>query len=477
LTQLQLPSYLSQQGKLYRLNKARKPFDVATDIVTWAQDNFFIPETSDHRLTIAPYQQRALNEAMRVDANGNFVYSTVVWSDLKKGIKSVLGACRGLYAALTKEWSTVYVIANDLKQADSRVAYYMRRAVELNPELKRRCKVNRYLIEFDNHSRIEAIPIDPSGEAGSNADLLIFSELWGWKHDSAQRMWTEMTLSPTKFGKSQRWVETYAGFVGESPILEMLHDTAVVNGERIDDDIELYRSGSILALWNTKPRLEWQTPEYYASEAAILPPSEFNRVHRNQWAQSSEGFVPSEWWDACKVDLPAFSRNTPMVIGIDAAVTSDLFAMVGVSRVKGTTYVRYVKTWRAPQGGKIDFDEPRQELERLAREYNVECACYDPYQMAMFAGLVTQRGLVYMQEFTQAGRRLESDKALYDAIRQRTIAHDGDALLREHVMNANREVAPQDNKLRIVKRQESMKIDALVALSMCHHTIVELEIN
>jgi phage terminase large subunit-like protein len=44
-------------------------------------------------------------------------------------------------------------------------------------------------------------------------------------------------------------------------------------------------------------------------------------------------------------------------------------------------------------------------------------------------------------------------------------------------MNANREISPQDNKLRIVKRQESMKIDALVATSMAHHTIVELEIN
>lgn len=475
-----LPPYLQQQAQLYRLSKARELASVTVDypdIATWAEKNFFIPETDDKHLRLAPYQKRVFTEAMRTDENGNFVYSTVVWSDVKKSLKSICASVRALYAAYSQEWATVYVIANDLKQADSRVAYYIRRAIELNPKMKRECKINRYLVELPNHSRIEAVPIDPSGEAGSNADLLVFSELWGWKHDSAKRMWTEMTLSPTKFGKSQRWVETYAGFVGESPILEMLYDTAVVNGERIHDDIELYRNGSVLALWNTRPRLEWQTPEYYASEAAILPPSEFNRVHRNQWSQSTEQFVPLEWWDACQKTLPAFTRHSPMVVGIDAAVSSDLFAMVGVSRINGITYVRYVNTWRAPQGGKIDFEEPRKELERLAHDYNLEAVCYDPYQLEYFAGLMTQKGLVYMQEFPQAGKRLESDKALYDAIRERTIAHDGDPVLREAVANANREISPQDNKLRIVKRQESLKIDPLIAASMAHHTIIELEIN
>lgn len=457
--------------------KIEEPEPIA-DAITWIEGNFFIPETPDHRFTLAPYQKRALTEALRKDDNGNYVYNTVVWSDTKKSLKSCIAAALALYDAYHNAWSTIYVIANDLKQADSRVAYYIRRAIELNPRMKAECKINRYIIEFPNQSRIEAIPIDPSGEAGGNADRLIFSELWGWKNEAAKRMWTEQTLSPTKFGKSQRWVETYAGFDGESPILEQLYDTAVKNGERIDSDIELYRSGSILALWNTQPRLEWQTDAYYASEAGILPPSEFNRVHRNQWSRSSEAFVPVEWFDACRTPLPVFNKHTPMVIGIDAAVTSDLFAMVGVSRVNGIVYVRYVNTWRAPQGGKIDFNEPREELERLATIYNLECACYDPYMMHSFSGAITERGLVYMMEFQQAGKRLESDKSLYDAIRQRTIAHDGSSdVLREHVMNANREISPQDNKLRIVKRQENQKIDALVALSMCHHTIVELEIN
>lgn len=407
------------------------------------------------------------------------MYNTVVWASIKKSLKSCIAAALALYHAYARDWSTIYVIANDLKQADSRVAYYIRRCIELNPKMKAECKINRYLVELPNHSKIEAIPIDPTGEAGSNADFLIFSELWGWKHESAQRMWTEMTLSPMKFGKSQRWVETYAGFDGESPILEQLFETVVKPERCIDANVELYARDSILALWNTRPQHEWQTPEYYASEALILTASEFDRVHRNQWATAISRFVPVEWWDACKVALPTFHRLSPMVIAADAAVSSDLFAVVAVSRVDGITYVRYVNTWAAPEGGKIDYELPRAEIERLVSEYNVECVCYDPYQLEYFAGLMTQQSHVFMDEFKQQGERLKADKSLYDAIRERTVAHGGESTLREHVQNARAKISPEDNQLRIVKpqNQTTRKIDALVALSMAHCKIIELEIN
>lgn len=473
----QLPSYLQEQGQLYRLNKARvRSMPSIDNAIGWIEENFYIPETPDHRFRLAPYQKRVLSEALRRDESGNYVYSTVIWSDIKKSLKSCVAAALALYDAYRNDWSTIYVIANDLKQAESRVAYYIRRAIELNPRMKAECRVKNYLTELPNYSRIEAIPIDPTGEAGGNADRLIFSELWGWKHEDAKRMWTEQTLSPTKFGKSQRWVETYAGYVGESPILESLYDRVVKEKNRIDSDIELYRDGQTLALWNTQPRHEFQSVAYYASEAENLTPNEFQRVHHNQWLASTEAFVPVEWWDACKSDMPEFGRHTPIVIALDAAVTGDCFGLVGVSRVKGKTYPRFIYKWTPPLHGQIDFNEPRLVLEQLSRDYNVECAVADPYQLTYFMQQQIERGVIYMLEFPQAGKRLEADKALYDAIRERTIAHDGNIDLREHILNANRKAA-DDNKLRIVKRQESLKIDLAVCLSMAHHTAIELELN
>lgn len=473
-----LPPYLSQQAQLYRLSKARKTTVPTSDICTWIEQNFLIPETPDHHFYLAPYQKRALTEAMRKDNNGNYVYSTVVWSDIKKSNKSTIAAARGLYAAYCVDWGSVYAIANDLKQADSRVAYYMRRAIELNPSMKQECKINRYTITLPNQSRIEAIPVDPTGEAGGNADCLIFSELWGWKHAAHIRMWTEQTLSPTKFGRSQRWAEGYAGEIGESPILEMLYQAGVVNGKRIDEDVELYANGSLLVLWNTRPRLEWQTPEYYASESAILPPMEFDRIHRNKWAQSSDAFVPVEWWTACKQPYPQFNHYTPIVIGLDAAISGDSFAMIGISRVGGKCYIRFVHIWYPPKNGKIDFDEPRKQLEHYARNYNVECCTYDPYQLEYFASLMSNSGVVYMRPFNQGVERLESDTMLFHAIRERNIIHDGNEELTMHVMNSNKEMTgTDDRKMRIVKRHENAKIDANVATSMAHKVACDLQLG
>jgi hypothetical protein len=214
-------------------------------------------------MELYPCQEIPLREALRRGADGKFVYSTAVWSAIKKSAKSSIAAAVGLWFAFRRPWSSVKVIANDLKQADSRVAYYMRRAILLHPEWSKTVKVSGYKITLPNHSVIEAIPIDPKGEAGGNDDLVIYSEIWGWKEKASLAMWSETTLSPMKFGQSMRFCETYAGFVGESPILEQLYEDGVTNGRVLDAEYEMYANGRLFVLWMRKPHLPWQTSDYY----------------------------------------------------------------------------------------------------------------------------------------------------------------------------------------------------------------------
>lgn len=452
---------------------------VIPDPVDWIEEHFYIPETKQP-IVLVEYQKAVIREALSKDDTELFKYSTVLYSDIKKSAKSTIAGAVALYLAWHHAFETVRIVANDLKQADSRTFRAIENAIRLHPNWLDGCKINNYEITLlHNNTTIQAVPVDPKGEAGGGDLITCFTELWAYKNVAAKQLWVETALSPLKFGKSIRWCETYAGYDGESPILEQLYEEGVKNGTPVDvkiEGLELTRNKRMLALWNTKARCHWQTPEYYAHEATQYTPNEFSRIHENKWARSTDAFVPMEWWDACKGELPTFSRSTPVVIALDAGVSSDLFAMVGVSRVKGITYIRYVNTWGPGDDGKIDYEEPRKELEKLAREYNLECVAYDPFQLHYLAGLITARGLVYMLEFPQASKRLEADKALYDAIRERSIAHDGNHILREHVENSNREAAA-DNKLRIVKREAKKKIDATVATSMAHHTIIELEIN
>lgn len=450
----------------------------ARNIVDWIHSEFFIPELSGP-IVLYPYQIATLNEALSKDENGHYRYSLVVWGDIKKSAKSSIAAARALYAATHTEWGSIKIIANDLKQADSRVAFYLRRAIELNPNLS--AKQVNYKTSFANHSIIEAIPIDPKGEAGGNDDLIVFSELWAAQHKAIQQMWTEATLSPTKFGQSQRWVETYAGFDGESPILERLYQRGI-KGERLDlsyDDhdlsgLEIYREGGMLMLWNTTPRLPWQTPAYYAEEEAVLLPNEFQRVHRNQWVGSTSKFVEKLWWDACLEQLPSLANNEPAILSLDAATggestaPADCFAAVLVTRHPSrndTVAVRYCGIWQAQVGKLLDYEPIEAELRRLIADFSIVEIAYDKHELHDMMQRFRREGIANAQAFNQADARLVADKQLRDLIIGKRISHDGNPLLAQHIDNANASNHGKDG-IRLVKRTQAKKIDAAVALSM-----------
>lgn len=440
------------------------------DPVDWIQANFYIPETNAP-IQLVPYQQAMIREALRRDENGLFIYSFVLWSDIKKSAKSTIAGAIALYLAWHTAWESVRIVANDLKQANSRTFFYIERAIKLNPYLREQCAMKTYHIELPNHTMIDAIPVDPKGEAGGGDLATVFTEMWAMKNKASQTLWSETTLSPLKFGKSIRLGESYAGFKGESPILEPLYETGVKGGQQLDlsfegndlHDLEVYRNGRMLTLWNKQPRCPWQTKEYYAQEADVLTPSEMSRMHGNVWSASSEAFIPIEWWDGCPKLSNELRPRQGVVLAIDAAVESDCFAIVMVSTTNGVPQVRYARAWLPVRGEQINFSEPEAEIRRLIKTYNIEAVAYDPYQLADMAQRLGD--LAFWEKFTQGAPRAIADKRLYDILRDQRIEHGDEPTLRQHIINADRK--PEDeNKLRIIKREQTRKIDLVVALSM-----------
>ena len=462
---------------------APKPAVVVPDIVSWIESNFFLYDTGT-LMKLYDCQIRPLELAFSKDDEGKFKYHTILWSMPKKSAKSSVIAAVADYTAEHTPRASVKLIGNDLKQADSRVGFYIRENIKLAQRIGGRegIKLNPsgYQINYPTGSRIEMLPIDPTGEAGGNDDMIVYSELWGWHTDAHRRMWEEMTLSPNKYGYSQRWIDTYAGFVGGSPILEPLYDIAVTNGARVWDDLEVYVNdrAKTLAVWYTKPMFPWQTEDYYQEQASTLTPSAFARMHRNQWVNDEEAFLPIEWWTACAGDVPPIGKYESVVVGIDAAVTHDCFAIVAVSRVEDTSYVRYAQVWTPPTGGRIDFSQPEAELRRLAEQYNCIEFAYDPMQLEDMAMRLRREGVGFFRAFSQGVDRNAADKRLYDCIRDRRIRHSGESMLAEHIQNANAEADKEGHKLRIVKRQATgMPIDAAVALSMANARIFYLNVG
>ena len=496
-----LPADVYNKAKAEQLRTRVAVEDRLPDPVQWITTHFYIPETKAP-ITLAPYQAVALREALSRDAHGSFRYSMIVWSDLKKTGKTTVAGAVAMWLAWNRPGASVRLVGNDLKQADSRVFNAIEDAIRLNPRWKQRVKVIHHLIRLPNDSSIESIAVDPAGEAGGGDDMVEFTELWAARGTAHKQLWTELTLSPLKFGKSFKWTDTYAGFIGESELLETLYKQGHDLGHRIDlsggdpdlADLEVYvnESARLFMLWNTRPRLSWLTPAYYEQEAANLLESEFKRIHRNQWVvNAEEAFVPGEWWDACREEpLPELNRGS-IFLAADAGISSDLFALVGVSLHSRTVIgadgkeislplvvKRFARAWHPDvAGGKLEFSNPKDpndpeypegQIRKLCREYNVIEFAYDPYQLHDMAGRLA--GIVRTIEFNQGAERMVADKQLRDAIRERQIAHDGDAELTDHIKNANVKSSEDGDikKLRMVKRNQNLKIDLAVALSMAN---------
>lgn len=439
------------------------------DLVDFLENEMYIPETGKP-MSLHP-EQRAVLRAMSERKDGMFLYSTWLFSMPKKSAKTTIGAGVALWQAWRIPDGEVYIIGNDLKQADNRMAQAIRYCVEHNPRMRQRVKVttSKYKIELDNGTKIESIPVDPRGEAGMNPTGLFWTEAWGAMGSRAEMLWSEATLSPTRSGQAFKFIESYAGFNGQSLILERLYDSVIKDGAEHPAAQELFTNGSSIGYWCTRRYLDWQQdPEYYRQQALEKTPDEFARQHDNQWASATNAFVPMPWWEACRLEIPPMESNETMVIGIDAGISSDSFGIVGVSRRGDNVYLRYVMEYKPPKGGVIDFREPEAEIRRLAKEFKVSCFTYDPYQLHDFCTRLQREGVGWFRSFAQGNDRLKADKQFYDTIRDRRFLHDGNPTLTQHIANANSKV--DGDKLRIIKRQEQLKIDCAVAASMASFT-------
>lgn len=511
----QLPTLQQIRAERNRRRGSRWP-DV------WLEQHFYEPETGE-LIHLYPFQRSVLRYAMQRDAEGELRFRTVLWSQPKKSGKTAISGAVGRWAAETwGRYQLVMFVGNDAGQAKERGFAALKQSIELTPgyDRKHRTLGDQWRLkdgegECSNGSTVKAIAADYTGEAGANPSLTVYTELWGFIHEAARRFWAEMAPSPTR-RNSMRWIETYAGYEGESELLWGLYESGVTNGRQLtagelletfteDEQAELLKDGplfaeapnaddlvpcyvndaaGIFAFWDSgvqSRRMPWQQgtrgAAYYANEAATQTPAQMQRLHLNEWVSGESPFIPLEWWDACHDgDLQPLrpGDKTSIVIALDAAVTNDCFGMVAVSRdpknpVEGVA-LRLSRKWTPSPGKPIDFAEPKAVLREWVRQYNVAEIAYDPYQLHDMATQLRNDPdfAGWLRPFPQQQDRLKADKGLFDLIRDRKIVHDGTHTdMREHLSNANAKTgATEDSKLRMVKKSETRKIDLAVCLSM-----------
>ena len=469
---------------------------ILPDIVTWAesQGGFYLSETKAP-IVLAEHQKAILRHCFSIDPNGRMPYETVIYSAPKKSGKTTIAALVATWFSLFIEPpNELFILANSLEQSIGRSFKDLTASIKLNPVLRTRTNIRAKDVTLDNETVVQALSSDYAGAAGSRHGLTVWDELWAYTTENNRRLWDELTPVPTK-QNSIRLIVTYAGFEGESTLLEELHKRGL-DGDPVPELANIKNGrgepackagGRLFCYWDHElkqhPGLTVTPNEYHEQQRKDLRPGAFARLHLNEWASSIGRFVTAEQWKECYSPAvqglgPADSRR--VVFGADASTSRDLTALVGVVRNHQTNRaeVVYCRTWKPKKDerrmGKPTIDLTNTigaEIKRLHALNQVEKVYYDPYQLHSIALGLIGAG-VKMEELPQTTSRTAADQALYDAIIGKSLAHYNDPTLNEHVKNA---VAIESARgYRLAKEKTTKKIDAAVALSMAHYGLASV---
>jgi phage terminase large subunit-like protein len=421
---------------------------------------------------LSAHQRKVLRLAFRWTAEGRLdLLRLLIWGEMKKSGKTALAAALGLWWGFTRSWTEIVVIANDLEQSIGRVFKTMVQLLTHNGLLEW-AEVRAKSISISNGTLIEAIPSDYAGEAGRRHSLAIFDEPWGITSERAMRLYEELTPPPTE-DEAFVLMTTYAGFTGESVLLERLYQDALT-GERLDDDLEVYRKDAVTMFWSHTPRMPWQTESYYAQQRQTLRPNAYLRLHENRWVSGTESFITAEAWDACVDDslspqLGPFEQ--PTVIAVDASFKHDESAAVAVQIIGGKVVLVAHRIWKPTPAEPLDLELTIEAwlLEAHARG-RVEAIVVDPYQMHRSITTLQRRGLPIRELPQTVGNVTGFGQALFDAIQGKNLRMYPDPALRAQALNA---VAVEGSRgWKIAKERTNKKIDAIVALAMATHTAI-----
>jgi len=468
------------------------------DPISFITEVLIDPETGE-AFELYPAEERFIRAALTPTCGFCLLFPEILFAAPKKSGKTALAAIATIYVimCLGGPFAEGYCIANDFEQAQGRVFKAIARIIEASPLLRSSAKVGMNKIEFPSTgATIVAISSDYASAAGANPTITVFDELWGYVSESAHRLWDEMIPVPTR-KISIRLTVTYAGFEGESDLLEGLYKRGL-QGEEIAPS--LYAQPGLLMAWHHEPIAPWQTPEWLAQMRQQLRPNAFLRMIENRFVSSESTFIPLEWWDAC-VDperrplwqdpylcadcglvpaeaMPQMSRRCPfcsnlasranlgIYLGVDASLKRDSTAIVACALEPGTQIVRVInhKIFQPSPDDPLDFEST---VERTIREWNgryeVAGVIFDPYQMISTAQRLSAAGISMVPLDQTVPQLVEASSNLYELLKAANLRAYPDDDLRKAIGWCVAKETPRG--FRIVKEKSSHKIDAAIALA------------
>ena len=286
-------------------------------------------------IDLMEWQKRIVNDALTVDANGDFVFREACVSTARQCGKSlVMRACAGFfateYAAHRKEPQTIVIVANQKRRS---MALF--RDVVRDLEEKFECKVRWQngdeRINFPDGSSISVVAASAHAH-GMTASVLLCDELWDL---SPEVVFTALRPSQIAVKNPMMMMFSTAGDQGSTVLLQLREQgmAAIDSGKATS----LY-----FAEWSLPPDVSIEDRSYWgwanpalgttitmkALELAYDSPNRqaFIRGHLNLWLDTTSAWLPLSLWTDRVSDkpMPAYQWLT-----IDSSIDESRYIGIG----------------------------------------------------------------------------------------------------------------------------------------------------
>lgn len=453
-----------------------------------------------------------------VDDRGRFIYRRGVFRRLKGhgkdplcatlAVTEFIGPCRfggwdadGAPVAIPHSAPWVQITATSIEQTKNTSTLF--------PGLFAPAAVDEYGLDLGKliiHSRaggrIECITSSPRTIEGARPSFLIMNETQHWVasnegHAMAQAI--ARNLAKSRDGAARSLAITNAHSPGEESVAErdwdayeairdgrskatgFLYDSLEApRGFELSDRAKL-REGLLAArgdsVWVDVDRL---IEEIYDP---TTPASVTRRYYLNQVTASEDAWIAPAEWDACQAGVGvALAERDVLCLGFDGSIRDDSTALVACRLSDGL--IQPVGVWEQPDGPggdgwQVDREAVHATVAETMSYYQVIGFYCDPAHWQDHVDSWTQAYGYRMLQPAIQGKPLEwwthrplamirALQRFREAVVTRELLHNGDTVLRRHVLNAKNRVGSQGVTIAKEHPQSKRKIDLAMAATLAY---------
>lgn len=444
---------------------------------------------------LEPWQLDDLNLMYEVDNMGRRVWRTIIYGLPRGNGKSPIAAGLGLMELVDREDAPeIFPFAAAREQAGivHAFAHGMGKSGPLIDYLEfPRSRASAIKCPH-NGGVMRVLSADGDLQHGLSVSVGVCDELHCFSTNKQEELYFAIVTATQKRAESLLLIITTAG-ANKASLLGEKFDAVIATHELeyLDDGCRLVarnRGTGSLMIWRGAPEdadvsdckiwrkvnpASWIPTSEIERLAGEVPESVFRRLVLNQWVLGGAAAIQPASWDACCDKDMAIEDGSEVWLAVDVGERRDTSA-VNILSPDGDKLKTHAIVFN-PVKEHVKTLLPKLEatVRELAGRFTVRACAFDPWQFRRSAELLASDG-IRMVEVPQIEKHMvPASQALFDLVEQQKLVHNGDPVLRRHVLAAEakqtsrgtwRLAKPLQSAGR--KVDESSKVDACIALAM-----------